>query len=171
MLTRSDMDDLRAQIADTTDVTELRDLAVRLHGELEQARIAGDGQDTLTRILTCALDGVRGQRDTLQRAGETAVRQRDEARRERDDARAERDRARRGERDARLLLAGLVAASKATLAAFADDQPEAARAILGHELYAHGWEPAPGSHARQILADAAAAFHDAGLTEALHAAA
>lgn len=76
------------------------------------------------------------------------------------------ERARHGEQDARLLLAGLVAASKATLAAFADGDPEAARAILGHELYAHGWDPAPGSHAPQILADAATAFHDAGLDAA-----
>ena len=149
MLTRSQMDDLRAQIADATDADELRALAVRLHGELERARIADDqATTTLARLA-----GDLGQ-----------------ARRDRDEARAERDRARRGERDARLLLAGLVAAGKATLAAFADNQPEAARAILGHELYAHGWQPAPGSHAPQILADAAAALHDAGLADAVTAA-
>jgi len=136
------MDDLRARIADATGAAELRSLAVLLHGELERARIADDQATTSLARLADDLG----------------------------EARAERDRARRGERDARLLLAGLVAASKATAAAFADDQDEAARAILGHELHAHGWDPAPGSHAPQILADAAAALRDAGLTEALHAA-
>lgn len=145
MLTRSQMDDLRAQIADATDPCELRALAVRLHGELERARIADDQATTTVARLA----GDLGQ-----------------ARRDRDGARDERDRARRGERDARRLLAGLIAASKATLAAFADNQPESARSILGHELYARGWQPTPGSHATQILADAAAALHDAGLTQA-----
>lgn len=153
MLTRSEMDDLRTQIADAADAMDadlLDVLAVRLHDELERARFDIDNLNSATRILNDALDQCREQREQ---------------------ARAELDRAQRGERDARRLLAGLVAASKATLAAFADDQPEAARAILGHELHAHGWEPAPDSHAWQILADAATAFRDAGLTEALHAAA
>lgn len=163
MLTRSEMDDLRTQIADATGTDDLRELAERMHGELERARMDNDGLNTVTRILTNALDQCRDQRDALQRAENLAVRQREEAH-------AERERAQRGERDARLLLASLVAAGKAAMAAFADDQPEAARAILGHELHAHGWDPAPDSHAWQILADAATAFRDAGLTEALHAA-
>lgn len=149
MLCRTEMDGLRARIADADGVDELRALAERMHAELERARTA-DAE--ATAALGRLADRV------------------DQADRERTEAVRDRDRARRGERDARLLLAGLIAASKATLAAFADHEAETARAILGHELYAHGWDPAPGSHARQILADAAAAFHDAGLTEALTAA-
>lgn len=149
MLTRSEMDDLRAQIADATGAAELRALAVQLHGELERARIADD--QATTSLARLADDLGRTRRDL-------------------DAARGERDQAQRGERDARLLLAGLVAAGKAALAAFADGQDEAARAILGHELHAHGWDPAPGSHAPQILADAATAFHNAGLADAAHAA-
>lgn len=149
MLCRTEMDDLRVRIADADGVDELRALAERMHAELERAR-AADAEATAA----------------LGRLADRVA----QADRERAEAVRDRDRARRGERDARLLLAGLIAASKAALAAFADQEAEAARAILGHELYAHGWNPAPGSHAPQILADAATAFRDAGLTEALTAA-
>lgn len=141
-LLRSDLDDLRVRIADADSPHELRDLAAELHHELECARIS---DEEVTTALSRLAEEVTTQRAVAERAC-------------------------RRERDARLLLAGLVAAAKAAMAAYRDEQPEAARAILGHELFAHGWEPPAGTHAPQILADAATALHDAGLTRTEQAA-